>query len=194
MFNSSTNKNDQALFAKIVQEAIQLYGINIKYYVTSFNTSKKPIFAEDTKPKIIGEYKLKAYGEVIEEDWLLTRFGLGSNDILLLHIDIKEFTESVGDFEPKSGDYIWVDYMSRLFVITDIRKKESNIFLQKKFVYNIHMKAADISGEEILSDITTLTNYENLQDNINDNSSITIATSGTIVEKIGDRSIFGDWE
>ncbi len=191
MFNF-TNNPDRALFEAVTREAIQIFGINIKYYITSFNESKEPIYSEDSKPLIEAEYKLKAYTETIQEDWILTRFGLGSNDILSISIDVKEFSDSVG-VDPKAGDYVWVDYMSRLFIVTDI-DKENAIFLQKKFVWEIKLKAADISGEEFLNTLNTITNYENITDNINDNSAISQAVSGIVVEKIGDESIFGAFE
>lgn len=191
MFNF-TNNPDRTLFESVTREAIQIFGINIKYYITSFNENKEPIFAEDSKPLIEAEYKLKAYTQTIEEDWILTRFGLGSNDILNISIDIKEFSDSVG-INPKPGDYVWIDYMSRLFIVTDV-DKENAIFLQKKFVWEIRLKAADISGEEFLDSLNTITNYESIIDNINDNDAISQAVSGIVVEKTGDESIFGSFE
>lgn len=188
-----TNSSDRSFFESVVNEAIKVFGLNIIYYTTTFNQNKEPIYGEDSKPLISGEYKIKAYSESIQEDWILTRFGLGSNDLMVIHIDVKEFEFAVGDFEPKPGDYVWVDYMSRLFIVTDV-DKEDNIFLQKKFVYNIKMKSADISGEEIGVGLTTITNYETISDNQNDNTAISQAASAVVKTKLNDSSIFGAFE
>ena len=188
-----TNETDRLLFENVANEAIKIFGINVIYYTTTFDQTKDPIYGEDTKPLVDGEYKIKAYTETIQEDWILSRFGMGSNDLLTINIDMKEFEYSVGDFEPKPGDYVWVDYMSRLFIVTDL-DQEDNIFLQKKFVYNIRMKAADIQGEEIDISLNTITDYEAVVDLQNDNSAITAAVSGILVDKTGDTSIFGEYE
>lgn len=188
-----TNSSDRLLFEQITNEAIKIYGIDVIYYTTEFNANKEPIFSEDSKPKLTGEYKIKVYTQAIQEDWILSRFGLGSNDLLVVNIDDTEFRYSVGDFEPKAGDYIWIKYMNRLFIVTDVDKEDA-IFLEKKFLYSIKLKAADIQGEEIDTVLETITNYENLADLQNDNSAITIAASGIVKDKIGDMSIFGAFE
>lgn len=188
-----TNNLDQDLFARFAQEAIQLYGIDVEYWNVTFDTTKDKIYAEDSKPKVTAVFKLRAYAEIIQEDFILTRFGLGSNDIYSINLDVKEWDESVGSSTPpKPGDYFWIKYMNRLFIVTDI-DKENNVFLQKKFVYNIHLKAADISGEEIGANLG-ITNYEAVADVQNDNTAITAQTSGFVIQKTGDTSIFGAFE
>ena len=42
-------------------------------------------------------------------------------------------------------------------------------------------------------DLNTITDYEAVVDLQNDNSAITAAVSGILVEKLGDTSIFGDY-
>jgi len=188
------NNPDRTLFEGIVNESINIYGLSTIYYIVNFDESKDRILSEDSKPVISAEYPMKFYAEVIQEDWVLTRFGFNSEDLIRLHIGKKEFEDTVGvGSTPKIGDYITIKYMnSRLFVITDI-DEEDNVFLQKKFVWNITLKPADISGEELGPAITTLPDYENTKDDTNDNSTITDAISGIVVEKEDDQDIFGGW-
>jgi hypothetical protein len=184
-----TNPKDRALFDSVINEAIDMHGIDVEYYTATY-AEKDKIYGEDSKPLVDARYKLRAYAELIQEDYILTRFGLGSSDIFTIDIGISEFKACTG-LEPKTGDFIWVPYMERLFEVTDI-DKENAIFLQKKFTYSIHLKTADISGEEIL-DTLPLTDYENVLDAQNDNDAVSIAVSGVIVEKVGDEDPFGEW-
>ena len=193
----ATNTLDKTFFEGVLQESIKIFGISVEYWQTDYNQNKDRIFSDDTKPLIIAKYPMKVMGEIIQEDWLLTRFGLGSNDFVNLQIDKKEFAEIVGkDAIPKSGDYLWIQYMNRLFIITDVDQEEA-VFLQQKFSYTLRCKAADISGEEISTTISsdiTSANYEITIDNSNDNDYITQALSGVVKEKSNDRSIFGDYD
>lgn len=184
--------SDRTFFASVTQEAIRTFGIDIEYWTTTFDAQKDPIYDEDSKPLINGRYKLKAHTTLIQEDTLMSRFGLSFiTDSFRISIDEKEFNESVGG-TPYPGDYVWINYMNRLYIVSNV-DKEDNIFLQKKFVWNIDLKVADLAGEEVSANLD-LPDYETMLDNQNDNSAITEAISGFIKEKIGDKSIFGTYE
>mgnify|MGYP001568898767 CR=1 FL=1 len=187
-----TNNKDRAFFEKIVGESIEIFGISIVYYITIFDATKDKIYQEDTRPKIGDYYYFKAYlNEIIAEDWILSRFGFNSEDFLQLYIAEKDFANKTSTI-PKMGDFVTIDYMNnRLFVVTDV-DKEDNVFLQKKYVYKLQLKPADVTGEEITND--KLPNYETIVDNMNDNSAITEAASAIVVEKTNDKKIFGDWD
>ena len=129
----ATNNYDKNLFASYAQEAIKIHGIDLIYLTVQFNDNKEPIYGEDTKPLITGRYKIRGYAELIEEDIILRRFGFGSDDTMRIQIDVKEFNEVLNNTVPKAGDFIWIEYMKRLFVVTNV-DAESAIFLQKKFI------------------------------------------------------------
>lgn len=188
----ATNNYDKNLFASYAQEAIKIHGIDLIYLTVQFNDNKEPIYGEDTKPLITGRYKIRGYAELIEEDIILRRFGFGSDDTMRIQIDVKEFNEVLNNTVPKAGDFIWIEYMKRLFVVTNV-DAESAIFLQKKFIYDIDTKAADISGEELMAGVN-FENYETIQDVQNDNSALISAISGVVINKTNDRSIFGDYD
>jgi len=187
-FNDS--ERDRLLFDKVSREAISLFGIKTQYLTVKFDANKEPIYGEDTKPLINGVYKIIMYTEVIQEDWMLSRFGFQSDDTLTVNISQTEFTDSVGR-DPQDGDYVWVDYMKRLFVVTDV-DQESNIFHQRKFIWDIHLKAADINGEELMAGLD-FTDYEAVVDNQNDNSAVSTAASGVVISKPDDIDPFANW-
>jgi len=188
--NFGDSEKDRVLFEKVSREAINLFGIKAQYLTVAFDATKEALYSEDTKPLVNGVYKIVVYTEVIQEDWMLSRFGFQSDDLVTINISETEFTDSIGR-DPQVGDYVWIDYMSRLFAVTDV-DQESNVFHQKKFIWDIHLKSADINGEELMAGVD-FTNYETIVDNQNDNTTISNAASGLVIEKPNDKDIFGGW-
>lgn len=152
-FNFSNNQ-DRAVFEKALAETVDIYGIDIQYLVVTFDHDKDPLYNEDTKPLVSAKYNMKAYGELIQEDFLLSRFGLQSEDSIELSLSKAKFEEIVGeDTYPKSGDKVIINYMNnRIFTVAEA-KEEDNVFLQKKFGWRLILQAADLVGEEVTPDI-----------------------------------------
>lgn len=188
--NFNRSDKDRKFFESVVNESISATGIDIQYLTVAYNSEKDKLYAEDTKPLIDGRYKMTAYTETIEEEWILSRYGFSSPDDITIHIGKKTVEDTIGQ-DPKEGDFVYIDYMARLFVITDA-DQESNIFQQQKFVWNIHLTAADINGEELGDDIN-FTDYEEVADVQNDNDTISEEISGFLVEKSGDTDRYGNY-
>ena len=189
-----TSTNDRAVFENTLSEAIDIFGIDIEYWVVEFDETKEELYAEDSKPIITEKYSMKASAEYLaSEDFMLTKFGLQSTDTMELVIPKSKFEEIVGDgAEPKSGDRIKVIYQDRIYTVAEA-KEESNIFLQKKFSWLLILNPTDFIGAEVTPNIG-VPDYEEEPPLFDDNDLIDELDDDVVVEKTGDTSPWGDFE
>lgn len=188
-----TNNSDRALFEEVFKEAVDIFGIDIEYWVVEFDETKEELYAEDSKPLITEKYDMKAYGEYIQEEFLLTKFGLQSSDIFEIVLSKTKFEETVGDnAEPKSGDRVYVNYMDRIFTVAEA-KEEDNIYLQRKYSWKLVLNPTDFNGTEVTENIG-VPDYEEESPLFDDNDLIDELDDDVVVEKEGDTNPWGDFE
>ena len=189
-----TSTNDRAVFENTLSEAIDIFGIDIEYWVVEFDETKEELYAEDSKPLITEKYSMKASAEYLaSEDFMLTKFGLQSTDTMELVIPKSKFEEIVGDgAEPKSGDRIKVIYQDRIYTVAEA-KEESNIFLQKKFSWLLILNPTDFNGTEVTPNIG-VPDYEDEPPIFDDNDLIDELDDDIVVEKTDDVNPWGDFE
>ena len=92
------NNQDRAVFEKALAESVNIYGIAVQYLVVDFDEEKDELYSEDTKPLITAKYDMQMYGELIQEDFLLSRFGLQSDDSIELTIPKSTFEETAQNY------------------------------------------------------------------------------------------------
>lgn len=192
-----TNTNERACFEDQFEEAISVFGIDISYWIVEHDNEKEELYAEDCTPIVTEKHDMKAYGDLIQEDFILTKYGLDSSDQIDLTISKKKFVELVGiGTYPKAGDMVYINYMDRIFLVTEA-KEEDNIFLQKKFGWKLLLTAADYSGtanSPTLSGDDALPDMEAEPPVFDDNDLIDLLDAEVVVEKIGDTSPWGDFD
>lgn len=191
-FNFSNNP-DRALFEEVFKEAIDIYGIDIEYWVVEFNTEKDKLYAEDTKALVTEKYNMKAYGTYIDEQFILSKFGIQSSDIFEIVLSKSKFEEIVGDgASPKSGDKCYVNYMDRIFTVTETQEEE-NIYLQEKFSWKLVLNPSDYDGMEVTPNIG-VPDMEAEDAVFDDNSIIDELEENIVVDKENDSNPWGDYE
>lgn len=188
-----TNSPDRALYEQTLSESIDIFGIDIEYWVVEFDDNKDNLYREDTKPIITERHIMKAQAEyLVTEDFLLTKFGLQSNDIFEIIISKSKFEEIVGEgAEPKSGDKVKILYHDRIFTVAEA-KEEDNIFLQQKFSWKLILNPANHDGIEVTDEIG-VPNIEIEEPLFDDTDLIEALDDDIVVEKDGDVSPFGEW-
>jgi len=188
-----TNTKDRNLFAKVLDERINLYGLSISYMRVDRDAEKDSLYLDDTKPLISARYDMKVHGTTMDEISILTRFGIEDVDETEVILSKNYFEETVGDDErPNEGDFIKFNYSGRLFQIADV-KDDEGVFLEYKFAYKLLLQPADISGEEVTPNIG-IEDYEDEDPLFNDGTSHIVSAADFIIEKPGDIDPFGDWE
>lgn len=189
-----TNAKDRLLYQKVLKEEISIFGIDVEYWRVIRDSTKDDLYNEDTKPLISAKYSMKMYGKILEETYMLSRFGIESIDEMEVTIDRDMFEDTLGDDEvPYEGDYVYISYMDRIFQISDVKDSDEHVFLQDKFAYKLMLRPADIAGEEVTENIG-IDDYEASLPDIDDSDLIDTLDDDVVVTKTDDTSPFGSWE
>jgi hypothetical protein len=206
-FNSA---NEQKLYQGFLTEAISKYGYEIEYWRADRSKEKDKLYSEDPYPTFVAKYPMRAWFQVIQEVFAFNKFGFQSPDAMDIIISHQQFYDVMGgdgtdesgvqpDITPRAGDFIWVKYQNRVYIITTV-EQEDNVFMQKKHTYRMHVNAADVeggmltpetSGEEDLA-IPDWPHLDPLE--YDDNSANVDEITGLVVTKTDDTNPYGDWE
>ncbi len=201
--------SEKKLYQGLITEAISKFGYSIEYWRTDRDKTKDKLYSEDPFPKFVTKFPMKAQFEVINEVYMFNKFGFQSADAMDIFISHQQFKDAMGgehdpdnvqpSITPRAGDFIWVKYQNRVYIITTV-EQENNIFLQEKNTYRLHVTAADVEGGMLT---TETSGDEDLaipewpkQDPLewDDNVANAEEISGVVTTKVGDSNPFGDWD
>ena len=198
-FNFKGN-NERKLYQSLITEAIEIWGIQIEYWRANRDPEKDKLYAEDTNPSFVDKFPMKAYfDKYFMEQYNMNKFGFQSPDATDMYISHDQWHKEMGeDTTPRAGDFVWLEYNNRVFIITTI-EQEDHVFLQQKHTYRIHMVSAEVEGGT-LTEMTSgdealaIDNWPN-QDPLEWDGATTNSpeTSGIVVEKTNDVEPWGDW-
>jgi len=188
-----THQGTRNLYSKALKEQIEIFGLDCEYWRVDRDESKDELYNEDTKPLISAKYDIKLSATVLEETYMLSRFGIEQDDELEAICSKEQFEEIVGDDEkPNEGDYIYIKYTERIMQIADV-KDDNNIFHENKFSYKLMLRPADISGEEVTENIG-IEDWEIEESEIDDSNLIETLDNDIVIEKDDDSSPYSSWE
>lgn len=129
---------EQAIFDSGFEELIHNFGVEIGYYVNTFNLSAmNGVYGEHTTQEYLGPVDIKAYLELEEPSPTYTLAGFDSGDNITAYIHIKTFTETMSSLsaygyqpvEPKSQDKMKIYPLgcnrpngrgAKIFEVTDV--------------------------------------------------------------------------
>jgi hypothetical protein len=117
VYNRDNFQAEQIIYQSAYKDLINQFGINIRYFVNTFNlTSGDVFFGEQPYKKYGNPVEMRVYAEVSDNAISLQRFGFVSDDEFTGYIDITTFTTTFSTLgyhtpngqriEPKSGDVI----------------------------------------------------------------------------------------
>ena len=151
-FNKRTVSSEQNLVQDLVDEAIQIHGIDMVYIPRTL-VNEDELFGEDRLPKFENGKSIEMYIENFEgfegEGEVMTQFGLEIKDNLELTVSRRRFLETFASENytyPREGDLIYFPSNSALFEI-DFVEREYNFFsFGKTFAYQLKCSAFKYSG------------------------------------------------
>ena len=151
-FNKRTVSSEQTLVQDLVDEAIQIHGIDMVYIPRTL-VNEDELFGEDRLPKFENGKSIEMYIENFEgfegEGEVMTQFGLEIKDNLDLTVARRRFLETFASENypyPREGDLIYFPSNSALFEI-DFVEREYNFFsFGKTFAYQLKCSAFKYSG------------------------------------------------
>jgi hypothetical protein len=148
------------LFESIIVEKNDVSGFHVDYYRINTDKSKyDQIYGEDPDAKYIGPFRTKVSYTPVAEVKIVESFGMFQNEVVQF-VELPQFTfhrdvcQDITSIEtPNIGDIIVFVWNNRNYEVTGI-EKEGNIFISKKFSYDLVLKPMTFSSEDDLEVIT----------------------------------------
>jgi hypothetical protein len=162
-FFNNSSRNEQDLFQRLINESIQIYGIDI-YYLPRFYITKKKIIREVIESEFTNAYPIEAYVETYDgyegAGQLLTKFGIQSMTEATLTISRERFenyiaplTKNLPNIElstrPKEGDLIYFPLGDRIFEIKFVEHEDPFYQLGKTYTYKLNCELFRYQNEII---------------------------------------------
>jgi hypothetical protein len=144
-------KQEQGLIQSIINEAIQIHGVDI-YYIPRLYVTKRKVIREVIESKFTNAFPLEAYPDNYDgyegAGTLLSKFGIKPELDLNLTISRERFSsyitpliQNIPDIElpdrPKEGDLVWFPLGDRLFEIKFVQHEDPFYQLQENYVYKL---------------------------------------------------------
>ena len=178
------SKSEQGLIQDLINESIQIHGVDV-YYLPREYVTKRTVIREVIESKFSTAYPIEAYIDTYEgyegAGVLLSKFGIQPNTDLNLIISKERYETYITPLSkntpnvklperPKEGDLIWFPLGDRLFEIKFVEHETPFYQLQKNYVYNLRCELFRYQ-DEIID-----TGYINIDDNVKDAGFIEVYT------------------
>lgn len=186
--DKSIQENERELISGYWKEQLELYGVEVKYFVNTYNVLSADNFYGEEPTKIFADPRHLIIGVTLNENAIaLSKFGFESDDEVTAFIHISSFyntfytLSSVYDtqynlVEPKAGDVFQLseygstrpgNRQAKYFEITErLDQDVSQInMLQGHYVWHIKAKRLDYSFEPNIQ-------FNSISDNLSGNSQV----------------------
>ena len=150
-FFQQGSTSEQNLVQSLINEQLQIYGVNVHYMPRKFANSNT-IIKEAIESKFDDAYPIEAYVESFdgygENPTLLSKFGIQQTNELTLTISRDRFETYISPLmkneenvrlstRPKEGDLIYFPLGDRLFEIKYVEHEQPFYQLKKNYVYTL---------------------------------------------------------
>ncbi len=168
------SKTEQGLVQDLINEQLQIYGVEI-YYIPRQNLTTNNIISEVIQSVFTNAQPIEAYVNTYDgyggQGTILSKFGVQDIDELVVTVSKERFEMEVSpltrNFEgvnflgrPKEGDLIFFPLGERLFEIKYVEHEKPFYQLQKNYVYELRCELFRY-GSEVLD-----TGIENIDDTV----------------------------
>jgi Virus neck protein len=155
-FNHSKKQTEQDLVQDLVDESIQIHGIQT-YYIKRESIEHDGLLGEDDLQTFTDyfdvEMYLKSSTSFQGQSEFISKFGLHIEDQALFIVSMRRFHEAVPNLDrPREGDLVWVqmtDANRFLFKIRFVDNKEQLFQLGKLYVYELRCEVMNFSHETV---------------------------------------------
>jgi hypothetical protein len=163
-------RSEQNLIQSLVNEQLQMYGVEVYYLPRTYATTNT-IIHEVIESEFKNAYPLEAYIDNYEgytgQGSILSKFGIENRDDLQLIISKERFenyiaplTEGLPNMEltsrPKEGDLIYFPLGDRLFEIKFVEHEQPFYQLKKTYVYELRCELFRYEDEVIDTGVDTI--------------------------------------
>lgn len=166
----NNSKQEQNLIQSLVNEQLQMYGIEI-YYIPRRYVTKNTVIREVIQSEFNNAYPIEAYLDSYEgyggQGTLLSKFGIEEQDDLTLIVSreryenyITPLIKNIPNIElstrPKEGDLIFFPLGDRLFEINYVEHEQPFYQLQKNYVYTLKCQLYRFEDEVLDTGVETI--------------------------------------
>jgi hypothetical protein len=170
------SKTEQGLVQDLVNESIQIHGIDV-YYLPRQYVTEKTVIKEVIESQFNNAYPIEAYVNSYDryegQGTILSKFGIQELDDLSLIISKERFEiyitpliKNINDIKisnrPKEGDLIYFPYGNRLFEIKYVEHESPFYQLRKNYVYELKCELFRYENEVINTGIDFIDNPEGI--------------------------------
>ena len=153
---------EQRLIQNLINEQLQIYGVEITYIPRKF-VNKTSIIEEVQSSRFDDNFLLEAYVNTYEgysgAGDIMTKFGVSLKDEVTLTISQERFTDFIAPFldaedyelgsRPREGDLIFFPLGSRLFEVKFVEHEQPFYQLGKNYVYQLQCELFEFEDEII---------------------------------------------
>jgi len=169
-FFLNNSKQEQNLIQSLVNEQLQMYGIEI-FYIPRRYVTKNTVIREVIQSEFDNAYPIEAYLDSYDgyggQGTLLSKFGIQEQDDLTLIVSreryenyISPLIKNIPNIElatrPKEGDLIYFPLGDRLFEINYVEHEQPFYQLQKNYVYTLKCQLYRYDDEVIDTGVETI--------------------------------------
>lgn len=156
-FNQQTFQDEQNLLQDLMDEAIQIHGVNT-YYLTRQTPDIDRLFGEDDLSRFPTAKPIEMYIKDTTsfkgQSDFMSKFGLQIEDQCTFSVSTRRFAQAVPDLDrPREGDIVWVQLKHRgvpnryLFEIKFVEDKEQLFQLGDLYTYELRCELMTYSHE-----------------------------------------------
>jgi hypothetical protein len=145
-FNTETSAYDleSQLYDVLLNEAFNKHGVEMYYYIVSYNTEFNRTWGEDNNRSIARKFRFMSYYELPREDESFSQFGIEDLDVFKIFISKRHFmcaskyTEEE-EYTPKIGDIVRPTYSNKYYEVISVEQEEE-MFHQRKHAWELILK------------------------------------------------------
>lgn len=159
-FQHQDNPGEQDLMTDLVQEVIQIHGIDMFYIPRESGTDaelRDALFGEDFEASYNKKYAIEMYLQNADgmegEGDLLAKFGIVIRDQATLVCSRRRFKEATNYTAPREGDLIWYPRTRSLFEITYVNFDNPFYQFGKVYTFTLNIELFLFSEEEFSTGI-----------------------------------------
>lgn len=151
IFNSFHETCEQNLHEDLIEECIQIHGINV-FYIPRTLVNEDFLFGEDTISSFDDAIEIEMYLETFDQyegdGDLLSKFGLHIKDQATLTVHAKRFTAETEMEKPLEGDLIYLPMAKAMLEIRFVEDEEQFYALGRNYQFKLQCQLFEYSRED----------------------------------------------
>ena len=156
------SNNEQRLVQNLINEQLQIYGLEVTYIPRKF-VNKQTIIEEVQSSRFDDNFSIEAYLNTYEgysgAGDVMTKFGVSLRDEVTLTISRERFEDFIAPFldpddyelgsRPREGDLVYFPLGQRLFEVKFVEHEKPFYQLQKNYTYELQCELFEYEDEII---------------------------------------------